>query len=228
MIDGDIYRKGGLHKVAVVDDDEDICRMLRDLLDRSGVFACAGTFATGVDGLEGIPRLEVEVVLLDQRLPGSTGLECLGMFKARLPDLRIILVTAVLDDSVFDEALRRGVDDVLIKPFLPAQCFTMLKSVLRSAGRVGEQIPAVDILTASPPKPAPDFSKIHGSTLNDRETKVLGAAAAGLYYKEIAFKTGWSHSVVHNVLHSAYKKLGAANRTEALNKWESFRRLSVS
>jgi CheY-like chemotaxis protein len=90
--------------VLVVDDDPAIREMLRVSLGLEGWAVEEAT--SGEEALEEWERTKPDVVVLDHRLPGMSGLECAAKLRAVSPDTRVILVTGHLDAIVTAEARR--------------------------------------------------------------------------------------------------------------------------
>jgi two-component system, NtrC family, response regulator AtoC len=100
--------------VLVVDDEEGVRASIRAILEPT----CAILEAeTGADALELLRAHEVDVVMLDQRMPGEPGLDVLRRLKAADPSMVVVIATAVHDVRTAVEALKRGAYDYLTKPF---------------------------------------------------------------------------------------------------------------
>jgi DNA-binding NarL/FixJ family response regulator len=200
-------------RVAVVDDDVNICLCLKDILQSAENFMFAGSFSNASGALAGIPRLSPDLTLMDIRLPDLNGIECTKILKRILPLAKIIIVTGTHDANLVDASLQAGALAYLIKPFEEDQ----LLATLRFA--------AVSQAKAKPNKMGAritPFSKIQIGTnlpLNPREKEVLMNLAEGLLYKEISDILGISYSAVHKCLNNVYKKLRVSNRTEAVRVW---------
>ncbi len=104
-----------MNKILVVDDDQDLRENLVEVLDNAGF-----TPDSASDGDEAIDKLinnEFDLVLLDSIMPGMDGMEVLPLIKRRFPQIKVIMLTAfsTVDGAV--EAMRKGADDYLTKPF---------------------------------------------------------------------------------------------------------------
>jgi DNA-binding NtrC family response regulator len=100
--------------VLVVDDEEGVRASVRAILEG----ACEVLEAeNGVQALEVLRRNEVDLVMLDQRMPGEAGIDVLPRVKAVDPTAIVVLATAVRDVRTAVEALKRGAYDYLTKPF---------------------------------------------------------------------------------------------------------------
>jgi two-component system chemotaxis response regulator CheY len=100
--------------VLIVDDQEDIRILVRALIRGDG-FVVAGEAASGEEALVEVERTNPEVIVLDQMMPGMTGLETARQILERRPDQRILLFSAYLSDEIREEAAAVGVTDCLTK-----------------------------------------------------------------------------------------------------------------
>jgi phosphoserine phosphatase RsbU/P len=106
-------------QVLVVDDDPDINRLLQVRLRNVG-FAVRSA-PDGETALELIKERVPDVVLLDISMPGIGGLDVLDQIRELKLDVAVVMTTAFGSESVAVDALRRGADDYLRKPFEPAE-----------------------------------------------------------------------------------------------------------
>jgi len=100
--------------VLVVDDEEGVRASIRVILEET----CEVLEAeTGAEALELLRTREVDLVMLDQRMPGEPGIDVLSRVKAADPSTVVVLATAVHDVRTAVEALKRGAYDYITKPF---------------------------------------------------------------------------------------------------------------
>jgi len=102
-------------RILVVDDEESVRWALTKALERAGYRVDLA--ADGPSGLAAAEDLEVDLVLLDVRLPGRDGLTVLGDLRRRRPDLPVIMMTAYGTLQVAVEAMKQGAYDYIGKPF---------------------------------------------------------------------------------------------------------------
>lgn len=117
-------------RILLVDDDDAIVRLVRGIFEINGlpIAAHVTTARQALESLEGI-----DVVLLDQQLPDSSGLEVLDAIRARSNPPAVVLITAHGNESLAAAALRRGADDYLAKdPSLPELLPQILERVRRT------------------------------------------------------------------------------------------------
>jgi len=102
-------------RVLVVDDEESVRNLLQRILEGPGYQVT--TVANGKEALYKVSLGEVEVVLLDIKMPEMSGLEVLSKLSADSPDTCVIMVTSVIDTETAVEAMKMGAYDYIIKPF---------------------------------------------------------------------------------------------------------------
>lgn len=116
----------------VVDDELRICDFLKGFFTTKGYQVSSAT--SGEEALVQAPAIKPQIILLDIRMPGMSGLDTLSKLKALLPDTKVIMVTALDDDTLMVEARSRGAADYVTKPF----SFDYLEgSVMRKLGQSG-------------------------------------------------------------------------------------------
>ena len=111
--DGTRPRPAG--QILVVDDDPGICDCVEMLLERAGHASAIARL--GRDGLAKLESREFDLVITDLRLPDLSGLEIVAAAKAAHPETQVILMTSFSSVESAIEALRRGANDYIIKPF---------------------------------------------------------------------------------------------------------------
>ncbi len=103
-----------LIEICTVDDDERDLLMMARTLEKSGEFACVGAYRCADEALDCVPKLGPQVVLMDVRMPGMSGIECARRLKSLLPGLLVIFVTGLFDAATLTEASQAGGDDYLL------------------------------------------------------------------------------------------------------------------
>ena len=102
-------------KVLVVDDEESVRGVLRQALTDAGHHVLAAE--NGQQALDVLSRSDIEVMLLDIRMPGLSGRDVLSEVQVRSPATCVIMVTAVADVSTAVDAMKQGAYDYVAKPF---------------------------------------------------------------------------------------------------------------
>jgi DNA-binding response OmpR family regulator len=129
--EGDADLEAASMTVLLVEDEEPLRKVLRDLLDRQGYKVLEA--ANGVEALDQIDRGAPDVVLLDLNIPQLDGFGVLKHVRARpqTVDLPIIVLTATGDEETEVRALEMGATEFLAKPFRPRALSARLQSLVR-------------------------------------------------------------------------------------------------
>ncbi|HRP90667.1 MAG TPA: PglZ domain-containing protein [Edaphocola sp.] len=96
-------------------------------------------FTNGYDVLEHLKSHKAEVVLLDESMPGLTGLETLSQIKSMYPSLPVIMITKNEAENIMEEAIGSQINDYLIKPVNPNQVLLSLKKIFDGKRLVSEK-----------------------------------------------------------------------------------------
>ena len=118
--------------IAIVDDDESVCRALSRLVRSLGMET--KEFASGrefVDRIETTPSFQPDCVVLDVQMPGMNGLEVQERLASRGSRLPVIFITAYDEPGVRDRALAAGAVAFLHKPFNDESFITTLRQALQ-------------------------------------------------------------------------------------------------
>jgi DNA-binding NarL/FixJ family response regulator len=197
--------------VCIVDDDENDRLLVERILRRSSGFRLAGSHASAQAALDAIATSAPDVVLMDIRMPGMSGIECTRRLRAILPSIVIIIVSGVKDAEAIGLAAAAGSDDYLEKPLSESQLLATVKfAFLRRA--------SLQAATLNSPSARGDTDTTHLQRLNQRERQLLQWLDDGLLYKEMADRLHGSLAGVRKHLHKMYVKLNVSNRTEAVKR----------
>src|SRR6266446_5852697 len=103
--------------VSIVDDDAKLCHLLTRALTSAMEMEVVGTYARGEEALLEIPLRRPDVVLMDIKLPGMSGIECIRRLRRLRPPVssRILVLTDYEDNPLVFDALKSGADGYLSK-----------------------------------------------------------------------------------------------------------------
>lgn len=166
-------------KVLVVDDEEGVRNLLQRLLSEAGYKVV--TAADGEEALYVVSQGEVEVVLLDIKMPVMSGTEALAKITAEYPDVCVLMVTAVGEVQTAVEALKLGAYDYITKPFNREE---VVQKVQKAIGKWEQQLQdkhrslqLQEKFTEQTKRMQEQFNELVNSLA--REHKLLQEAAAG-------------------------------------------------
>jgi DNA-binding NarL/FixJ family response regulator len=204
-------------RVALVDDQTLVRQGIRSLLELSEDIGVVVEAADGEEALRVITEANVDVVLLDVRMPRRSGLEVLRELRDRGRQVPTILLTTFSDDSVALEGVRAGARGFLLKDVSLQQ----LTEAVRTVAAGGTLIrPAVtERVSRGAAGLQPQFDSLDPpDRLTPRETEVLRLMAGGYSNREIADALGTAEGTVKNHASVILSKLGVRDRTRAVLK----------
>jgi len=126
-----------LGKILWVDDEIQLLKPHMLFLEKKNYAVVPCT--NGADAVEMVSEEQFDVVLLDENMPGLSGLETLSQIKEKLPNLPVIMITKSEEEYIMEEAIGSKIADYLIKPVNPNQILLSLKKNLDVSRLVSEK-----------------------------------------------------------------------------------------
>lgn len=195
-------------------DDHPMIRAALEVLLRDTQFEIVGMAGNGPDTIRAVEDLQPDILLLDIQMPGASGIEVLRQLRSAKTELRIVLLTAGIDDPALLEAKELKVDGVVLKNSDPAYLLDCLESVRSGRSWMDPELAGrLRLLGSRGGKRA---------SLAPRERQLIGHVRQGLRNREIAEQLGVTEGTVKAYLHAIFEKLGVGNRTELAIRADEF------
>lgn len=115
-------------KVLIVDDSLYMRTIIKDALSAAG-YEVVGQASTGEQAIDQAIELMPDIITLDNILPDMLGLDILKVLREEELKSKIVMITAVGQQSVVDEGMRLGADDYIVKPFTSEQLLASLEKL---------------------------------------------------------------------------------------------------
>jgi len=199
-------------RVAVVEDSAILRRNLERWLTRTPGFACAGSCGTGEEALQLVPQCQPDVVLMDIRMPGMSGVECTAQLKRLRPSLLIMMLTVYEDTETIFKALRAGASGYLLKRSSQPEILGAIREIRQGGAPMTSAIARKIVAAFQEPLPQAD----EGTLLTEREREILDWLTKGFSNKEIGAKLDISAFTVKVHLAHIFEKLHVRSRTGAV------------
>jgi DNA-binding response OmpR family regulator len=126
--------EGDGEMILVVDDEEPLCNLLRNVLVRRGYRVMSATSGEDAVSLYQDHRDDIDLVVLDMTMPGMSGQETFHAIRAIDPNARVLLSSGYTQEGAAQEVLRRGARGFLQKPYLITELAGKVHAILREAG----------------------------------------------------------------------------------------------
>lgn len=203
--------------VCLVDDQTLVRQGIRSLLQLSDSIEVIAEAADGTQAIALIPQIKPDVVLLDMRMPGLSGLDVLQALaeKNQLPPT--IILTTFDDDQLVLGGLKAGARGYLLKDVSLDQLVDAVKVVAAGGSLVAPMV--TQRLLSGLDRMQNSFTSLdRPDPLTERETEILRLMAGGYSNKEIANSLGVAEGTVKNHVSNILSKLGVRDRTRAVLK----------
>ncbi|MGI8932274.1 MAG: response regulator [Sphingomicrobium sp.] len=197
-------------------DDHPMIRTALEVLLRDTEYEIVGMAGSGEATLAEIERLRPDILLLDLQMPGGSGMDVLRCIRAEKTSLRVVLLTAAIDDSSLLEAKSLKVQGMVLKNSDPAYLLDCLDSVHHGRAWIDPE------LGERARQLARTLGNGSRTLLAPREKQLISFVRKGLRNREIAEQLGVTEGTVKVYLHTVFEKLGVSNRTELAIKADEF------
>jgi DNA-binding NarL/FixJ family response regulator len=205
-------------RVSIVEDDAPAREILADWLAHADGFEFVSKCSTAEEGLEELPGQKPDVVLMDIKLPGINGVECVRQLKPKLPQTQFVMHTVYEDSNHIFNALQAGATGYLLKQSAHDELLAALKYVYAGGSPMTSYI-ARRVAQCFPSMPAQTEVD---DNLSPREREVIVMLARGFLYKEIADAMNISVRTVDTYIRRIYEKLHVRSRAQAVAKYTNF------
>ncbi len=200
-------------RIMLVDDHEVVRVGLRTLLARRQDFEVVGEASTAKEAVEKALQLRPDVVVMDVRLPGKSGIQACRQIVEQAPEVRVIMLTSYAEDELLFEAVAAGASGYILKQIGSEALFQALERV-----GCGESLldPSLTRTVLMRLREAIRKEKADAfRDLTDQELKILPLLAEGKTNREIAREVFLSEKTVRNYVSSILSKLGLSTRAQA-------------
>lgn len=199
-------------RIVLVDDHEVVRLGLRTVLeDMEGVEVVAEA-GSGEAAIAACERYEPDVVIMDIRMPGKSGIQACQTIVERWPQTRVVMLTSYANDELIVEAIQAGAVGYVLKQVGTAELIRALEAVRQGAASLDPSITQrVLAMMRQRTEPAPDPFR----ELTEREIDILRLLATGKSNMEIADALSLSEKTVRNHVSIMLSKLHLNNRVEA-------------
>ena len=198
-------------RLVLADDHPIVLQGLQQLFERHDDFQVLSSCPDGTTALAAVTEHQPDVLVMDLRMPGKSGLDVLRVLSSGRSSCRTILLTAIVRDDEVMEAVKLGVRGIVLKESSPEVLVDCVRRVYR-----GEQWLERETVTRALQRVLnrDGVERDAGDSLTPREIEIVRMVAQGMRNKVIAERLSISEGTVKVHLHNVYEKLGVDGRLE--------------
>lgn len=200
-------------RIMLVDDHEVVRLGLKALIDRHPEMEVVAEAATAPEAVTKATAHKPDVIVMDIRLPGASGIDACRDITDQLPDTKVIVLTSYAEDEMLFAAIRAGAAGYVLKQAGGQDLIRALETVARGDSLLDPALTKrvfTEVRRAAHQLESEAFSK-----LSEQERKVLALVADGQTNREIAQNLRLGEGTVRNYVSSLLSKLSVSNRAEA-------------
>ena len=127
-------------RIAIVEDDPDIRRLLEETISSEKGFKCDAVFENAEDALKKIPLLNPDIVLMDINLPGMNGIECVKRLMEICPGIQVMMCTVYEEDEKIFNALLAGATGYIVKKTPPEKLVEAIRELHQGGSPMSAEI----------------------------------------------------------------------------------------
>ena len=197
-------------KILIIDDDNIVSSSLKVILGAEEGFEVVGTGNSGEEAVSLYRELNPDILVMDIRMSGITGLEAGEIILKSFPDAKILYLTTFLDDEYIIKALSIGAKGYMLK-----QNFDSLATAIKAVEK-GQNIYGTEIITKLPEllKSKSTKESYISKGINDKEYSIIEKISEGFSNKEISESLFLGEGTIRNYISQILEKLELRDRTQ--------------
>jgi len=199
-------------RVLLCDDHELVRRGLRDLLASDLTIEVVGEAGTAAEGVEAAAALEPDVVVMDVRMPGGSGIEACRDIRAAREATKVLILTSFADDEALFSAIIAGAAGYVLKQVHGNDLLDAIHAV--STGRSLLDPAVTARVMARLRGEVVGAAGGHGDGLNTQEQRIVTLIAQGLTNRQIGDRVHLAEKTTKNYVSNILTKLGLSRRGE--------------
>jgi DNA-binding NarL/FixJ family response regulator len=181
-------------RIFIVDDHQIVRDGLRLILRDQEGFEVVGDACDGKEALKKVFEIDPDIITTDIEMPGIDGISLVRQIRARLPEAKILVLSAHSEPSVVSDALQSGVGGYLLKINAGRDLIQAIRTVMSGQVYLCPEVSTVVVQEYQRHVHAPVFSQ--QGILTDREKEILKLIADGKTTKEIALSLNLSSKTI--------------------------------
>jgi two-component system response regulator DevR len=200
-------------RIMIVDDHEVVRLGLRGLLERQPGWQVVAEASTADEAVSRALELRPDVVVMDIRLAGSSGIEACRRIISEIPETKVIMLTSYAEDELLFDAIAAGAAGYVLKQIGSDELVRAIETVGRGEALLDPSLTRRVLARVREAARKEAFAAF--TDLTEQELRVLALISEGKTNREIAESLYLGEGTVRNYVSNILGKLGVSNRAEA-------------
>lgn len=203
--------------VMIADDQELICQSLELMIKNKSDMQVVAIAHDGWETIELAKKHKPDILLLDIRMPGINGVECIKILKEKKIDTKIIILTTFDDEEYIFDSLKNGASGYLLKGISLDELVKSIRLVANGGTLINPNVATKVCRLFSEMAKSTYIKKIDDKFINDfnkSELKIIQLVGRGYCNKEITDELHISEGTVRNYISNILSKLNLKSRTQ--------------
>ena len=200
-------------RIMIVDDHEVVRLGLRGLLERQSGWQVVAEASTADEAVDRALELRPDVVVMDIRLAGSSGIEACRRIISEIPETKVIMLTSYAEDELLFDAIAAGAAGYVLKQIGSDELVRAIETVGRGEALLDPSLTRRVLARVREAARKEAFAAF--TDLTEQELRVLALISEGKTNREIAESLYLGEGTVRNYVSNILGKLGVSNRAEA-------------
>ncbi|MFC7684696.1 response regulator [Ureibacillus sp. GCM10028918] len=200
-------------RILLVEDQSIVRNGLKLILEQDEKLRVIGEASNGIEALNQLKDHQVDLVMMDVRMPEMNGIEATKRIKSQYPDLKVIILTTFDDEEYAYQTLKDGANGFLLKSSEPEKLISSIHSVL-SGGLVLQEDIAARLMPKLLQQSVGQKNEEIQIPLTERELSIVRLVGEGKTNKEIAGSLFLSIGTVKNHITHILQELDLRDRTQ--------------
>jgi two-component system, NarL family, response regulator DegU len=203
-------------RVMIVDDHPVVREGLKQLLEIGDDIEVVAGASNGFQCLRVMENVDTDIVFMDVRMPGISGIETTRLVGEKYPNVKVIMLTIYNDEQYVKEAILAGAKGYVLKNVTREELVRVIHHVMEEGAFLDPAVTAT--VFSEIKKGKTGFEPQDKAVLTRRELEVLSRVISGLKDREIGEALHISEHTVRSHVKSIYRKLRVSSRAQAANR----------
>lgn len=200
-------------RVVIAEDQKLLSESLKTIIENDPDICVLECVENGQQAFERSKKQDVDLVLMDIKMPVCDGIEGTKLIKENYPGIKVLILTTFEDDKSICDALKSGADGYILKDITPGELIQAVKNTAKGFG-IFSKNPYSSLVNNISTGSKDEISIVREVEFKERDIEIMKMVAEGLSNKDIAQKVCLSVGRVKNIISEILSKLELADRNQ--------------